>query len=158
VAAVTLDDLGAWVLKGNADRVDLAGRFAREPRVSQWCVRPGYRMRLMRAPQPVVFWASGSQAGVWGVGNVADVPFLGEDGAWHVPLDLTIDPVSARVPRSSLRADSRLAEIEVFRQPQGSNPSFLTVEQFDVVRSYRDSQANPSGSLKSPSSAAIARR
>ncbi|MDG4810402.1 hypothetical protein O7634_26915 [Micromonospora sp. WMMD1120] len=30
---VRLDDLGAWLLKGNADAVDLAGRFARDPLV-----------------------------------------------------------------------------------------------------------------------------
>ncbi|GAA0257836.1 hypothetical protein GCM10009539_49010 [Cryptosporangium japonicum] len=155
---MTPENLGAWVLKGNADRVDLISRFAAEPQVSQWCVRPGYRMHLMRAGQPVVFWASGSRAGVWGVGSVADVPFLGEDGAWHVPLDLTIAPVPARVPRSELRADPRLADLEVFRQPQGSNPSFLTVEQFAVVRSYLDSQANRSGSLNSPASTPLARR
>ncbi|PSK63429.1 hypothetical protein B0E53_04644 [Micromonospora sp. MH33] len=27
---VTLDDLGAWLIKGNADAVDLAGRYATE--------------------------------------------------------------------------------------------------------------------------------
>ena len=67
---VSLDDLGAWLIKGNADRVDLTSRFARDPRVTNWCVRPGYRALLMRAGQPVVFWASGSRArlpyGVWG--------------------------------------------------------------------------------------------
>jgi len=133
---VTSESLGAWVLKGNADRVDLAGRFVEEPRVPQWCVRPGYRMRLMRAGQPVVFWASGSRAGVWGLGTLAGEAELLDDGAWHVPLELTIAPEPLRVPRSVLRADERLAEIEVFRQPQASNPSFLTVDQFAVVRSY----------------------
>ncbi|MET8068098.1 hypothetical protein ABZS65_31210, partial [Micromonospora sp. NPDC005313] len=66
---VTLDDLGAWLIKGNADAVDLAARFAADPHVTGWCVRPGYRVRLMRAGQPVVFWASGSRGrapyGVW---------------------------------------------------------------------------------------------
>ncbi|MFG1921028.1 hypothetical protein [Cryptosporangium sp. NPDC048952] len=158
MAAVTLENLGAWMLKGNADRVDLTGRFAVDPHVDQWCVRPGYRTRLMRAGQPVVFWASGSRAGVWGIGHLTAEPFLGEDESWHVPLDLTIAPPSERVPRSELRADPRLADLEVFRQPQGSNPSFLTVEQFTVVRSYAVSQANPFGSVNEPASATIARR
>ncbi|GAA3391360.1 hypothetical protein [Cryptosporangium minutisporangium] len=133
---VTAENLGAWVLKGNADRVDLAGRFADEPRVGQWCVRPGYRARLMRAGQPVVFWASGSRAGVWGVGRLTGPAELLDDGGWHVPLDLAIAPEPLRVPRSVLRDDARLADIEVFRQPQASNPSFLTVEQFAALRSH----------------------
>ena len=129
---VTAENLGAWVLKGNADRVDLAGRFADEPRVGQWCVRPGYRARLMRAGQPVVFWASGRRAGVWGVGSLAGPV----DAEWHVPLDLTIAPEPLRVPRSVLRGDARLVDIEVFRQPQASNPSFLTIEQFAALRDH----------------------
>lgn len=133
---MSLDDLGAWMLKGNADRVDLEGRFADEPRVPQWCVRPGYRTRLMRAGQPVVFWASGSRAGVWGLGSLTGEAFLGGDGAWHVPLDLAVVPPGERLPRAVLRADQRLADLEVFRQPQGSNPSFLTVDQFAALRSH----------------------
>ena len=136
--AVTPENLGAWVLKGNADRVDLGARFAREPRVKQWCVRPGYRARLMRAGQPVVFWASGSRAGIWGVGRLTGAASLGDDGAWHVPVDLTIASEPERVTRGVLRADSRLTDLEVLRQPQGSNPSFLTREQFAIVRSYLD--------------------
>ncbi|WP_433303827.1 hypothetical protein ACQP2F_13125 [Actinoplanes sp. CA-030573] len=153
---VSLDDLGAWLIKGNADHADLAGRFARDPVVRGWCVQPSYRTRLMRAGQPVVFWASGSRAGagsgarpgggaragsgapagdgggrlcygVWGIGRVA-----GEAGA-EVPLDLTIWPPARRIARDELRADSRLAGLEVFRQPQGSNPSYLTVAQFGAL-------------------------
>ncbi|MFI5959982.1 hypothetical protein [Cryptosporangium sp. NPDC051539] len=127
---VKLDDLGAWVLKGNADRVDLTARFAVRPRVEQWCVQPSYRTRLMRKDQPVVFWASGRRAGVWGIGLLAGEPELhADDGRWHVPLDLTIAPEEFRLTRGELRADPRLAELEIFRQPQGSNPSYLTIEQ-----------------------------
>ncbi|GAB3070738.1 hypothetical protein GCM10027186_26400 [Micromonospora schwarzwaldensis] len=138
---VTLDDLGAWLIKGNAEKVDLAARFAADPRVTGWCVRPGYRVRLMRAGQPVVFWASGSRGrapyGVWGVGRVAGVPRPGEPGGpWTLPLDLTVLDEPFRVRRAVLRADLRLAGAEVFRQPQASNPSYLTVAQFAAVREY----------------------
>ncbi|MFI7575490.1 hypothetical protein [Micromonospora sp. NPDC049497] len=34
---VRIEGLGAWLTKGNADRVDLAGRFARDPRIDSWC-------------------------------------------------------------------------------------------------------------------------
>jgi hypothetical protein len=138
---VTAADLGAWLLKGNADRVDLDERFRRDPRISSWCVQPGYRARLMSAGQRVVFWASGSRGrlpyGVWGAGVVtgpAELHF--DDGRWRVPLDLNIDAPTEWVPRQQLRADPRLADAEVFRQPQGSNPSFLTVSQFAALRDH----------------------
>ncbi|MFC4019938.1 hypothetical protein ACFOW4_18610 [Micromonospora sp. GCM10011542] len=135
---VHLDDLGAWLIKGNADAVDLAARFAREPLVTSWCVRPGYRARLMRAGQPVVFWASGSRHrlpyGVWGIGRVTGAPEPGAPGEpWTVPLDLPILAEADRVPRQRLRADGRLAALEVFRQPQAANPSYLTVAQFAAL-------------------------
>ncbi|MET8282741.1 hypothetical protein [Micromonospora sp. NPDC005174] len=138
---VRLDDLGAWLIKGNADAVDLAARFAREPLVTSWCVRPGYRARLMRAGQPVVFWASGSRArlpyGVWGLGWVTGPAEAGPPGQqWSVPLELPILLEPDRLPRQALRADGRLAALEVFRQPQAANPSYLTVAQFAALRTY----------------------
>jgi hypothetical protein len=141
VRAVRLDDLGAWLLKGNADNADLARRFESQPRVDQWCVQPSYRTRLMEPGHPVVFWASGSRAklpyGVWGVGELAGAPaFHPEDQRWHVPLALTILPAALRVPRGELRADPRLAGLEVFRQPQAANPSYLSIDQFAALRDH----------------------
>ncbi|MGV9371243.1 MULTISPECIES: EVE domain-containing protein [Micromonospora] len=138
---VTLDDLGAWLIKGNADAVDLTARFAADPRVTGWCVRPGYRVRLMRPGQPVVFWASGSRGrapyGVWDVGRIAAAPEPGAPGRpWTAPLDLTILDEPLRVRRDLLRADPRLAGAEVFRQPQAANPSYLTVAQFEALRGH----------------------
>jgi hypothetical protein len=134
-----LADLGAWLIKGNADRVDLAGRFARDPAVPRWCVQPSYRTRLMRAGQPVVFWASGSRTrlryGVWGVGLLAGEPQRDEHGLW-VPLELAVWDPDRWVSRAELRADQRFADLEVFRQPQGANPSYLTVGQFAALRDH----------------------
>ncbi|MGC4772826.1 hypothetical protein ACLQ25_28110 [Micromonospora sp. DT44] len=41
-----------------------------------------------------------------------------------------------RVPRGVLRADDRLAALEVLRQPQAANPSYLTVAQFAALRTH----------------------
>ncbi|WP_116506384.1 hypothetical protein [Micromonospora sp. B006] len=138
---VTVDDLGAWPIKGNADAVDLAARFAADPRVTGWCVRPGYRVRPMRPGQTVVFWASGSRGrapyGVWGVGRIAAAPQPPAPGeAWTAPLDLTILDEPLWVRREVLRADPLLAGAEVLRQPQAANPSYLTVAQFEALRGY----------------------
>jgi hypothetical protein len=143
---VRLDQLGAWLLKGNADAVDLRGRFERDPRVGSWCVQRGYRARLMRGGQRVVFWASGSRGrlpyGVWGSG-VLTGPVVPDstDGRWQVPLDLVIDDPAHWIPRARLRADPRLAEAEVFRQPQAANPSFLTVDQFAALQEHANAAA-----------------
>jgi hypothetical protein len=141
---VTVAQLGAWLLKGNADRVDLIERFRTDPQIQSWCVQPGYRAQLMGPGQRAVFWASGSRGrlpyGVWGCGFVTGpaVPDPAR-GRWWVPLDLTIDAPDEWVPRERLRADQRLADAEVFRQPQGANPSFLTVAQFAALRDHLES-------------------
>jgi hypothetical protein len=132
------DDLGAWLLKGNADHADLEARFASEPRVTRWCVQPSYRLSLMRAGQPVLFWASGSRRrdvpyGIWGLGRLTGPPERDADGGRFVPLDLVIAPAPARLRRELLRADRELAALEVLRQPQGSNPSFVTVPEFAAI-------------------------
>jgi hypothetical protein len=131
-------NLGAWLLKGNADRADLASRFANDPRVDRWCVQPSYRLELMRAGQPVLFWASGSRRrdiayGIWGLGRLAGPPTQAADGVWHAWLDLIIAPEVERLRREVVRADDELAGLEVLRQPQAANPSFVTVREFAAI-------------------------
>jgi hypothetical protein len=144
---VTLENLGGWLLKGNADRADLSGRFAVQPRITCWCVRPGYRTRLMRAGQPVLFWGSGSRHreivyGVWGLGRLSGPAERGQaDGGRQVPLDLVIADPAGWVSRDDLRDDPVLADMEVLRQPQAANPSFVTVRQFEVIRRCLDDRA-----------------
>jgi hypothetical protein len=136
---IHLDNLGAWLFKGNADRTDLARRLAEDPHVDSWCVQPSYRTRLMAAGQPALLWGSGSRGqvpyGVWGVGRLTGAPaFDGE--RWRVPLALTALPVERRIARQRLRADPGLADLEVLRQPQAANPSFLTRAQYAVLCEY----------------------
>jgi hypothetical protein len=134
--------LGAWLLKGNADRVDLVARFASEPRVTRWCVQPSYRLGLMREGQPVLFWASGSRRrdvayGIWGLGRLSGPPERDAgDGHWFVPLDLVIASPPERVPRQVLRADSELTGLEVLRQPQAANPSFVTARELAAIERH----------------------
>jgi hypothetical protein len=137
---VRLEDLGAWLIKGNADHTDLADRFARDPRVTGWCVQPNYRLGLMRAGQPVLFWASGSRRrdipyGIWGLGRLTGPPrHLARAGGWSVPLELTIADRGGRLARETLRTDPDCADLEVLRQPQAANPSFVTCRQFAAIR------------------------
>ena len=144
---VTPENLGAWLLKGNADRADLPGRFAVQPRITYWCVQPSYRTRLMRAGQPVLFWGSGSRHreiayGVWGLGRLSGPAEQSQiDGSWRVPLDLVIAEPAGWASRDDLRHDPALADLEVLRQPQAANPSFVTVRQFEVIRRCLDARS-----------------
>jgi hypothetical protein len=138
---VDLADLGAWLLKGNADRRDLAARFAIDPLVETWGVHPSYRTAMMAAGQPVLFWGSGSRHrlpyGIWGSGEVAGPPaYHPEAGRWLVPLNLVIWDRDEWVPRSELRGDPELAGLEVLRQPQAANPSYVTKAELAALRDY----------------------
>jgi hypothetical protein len=101
-------------------------------------VQPSYRLGLMRAGQPVLFWASGSRRrtvpyGIWGRGRLAGPAQADPEGGWSVPLDLVIAGPGDWLPRTTLAADPRLAGLEVLRQPQAANPSFVTRAQFAAL-------------------------
>jgi hypothetical protein len=134
---VTLGNLGAWLLKANGVTSDIAEVAARRQPVRRWCVRPGYRARLMTAGQPVIFWISGDRRrvtpGIWAVGELNGRPMV-MDGKLRVPLELRWLDDDQRVHRDTLRADDGLATLEVLRQPQAANPSFVTAEQMTALR------------------------
>ncbi len=135
--------LGAWLIKGNADTSPLSERFAAAPDVTRWCVQRNYRSLLMRAGQPVVFWASGSRSkavpyGVWGLGRLTGPAGPDDEGCWSAHFALRIRPASERLTRAEFRADPRLAGAEVLRQPQAGNPSFLTVAEFEALKERLD--------------------
>jgi hypothetical protein len=137
--AVTVENLGAWLLKANGVTSDIAEVAARREPIRRWCVQPGYRTRLMAAGQPVIFWVSGDRRrvspGIWAVGELSGPPAVA-DGKLRVPLELRWLDEDQRVHRDSLLADGGLTTLEVLRQPQAGNPSFVTVEQLIALRAY----------------------
>jgi hypothetical protein len=143
VRAVLAQDLGAWLLKGNGDTSDIAERAAAGETIDRWCVQPSYRTELMRSGHPVVFWVAGSRrgltAGIWALGELTGPPRLDPDGPHRklrAPLRLRWLAPEERVSRAALRADPRLIDLEVLRQPMASNPSFVTVTQLDALRDH----------------------
>jgi hypothetical protein len=96
---------------------------------------------MMAAGQPVLFWGSGSRHrlpyGIWGLGEMAGpAAYHPEAGRWLVPLDLTIWDRDEWVTRTELRGDPRLSGLEVLRQPQAANPSYVTRTEFAAMRDY----------------------
>ena len=138
---VSLDHLGAWLLKANGDRSDIAERAARRDGITHWCVYRSYRTALMDSRQPFVLWVSGTRhvtPGIWAVGTLAGEA-VADSGATgrrqRVPVTLRWLDEHIRLSRAAVLADPRLRDLEVLRQPQAANPSFLTPGH---VRALRD--------------------
>jgi hypothetical protein len=154
---VTLDNLGAWLIKCNPEVWDFAAFLRGEMGdIRSWSVNPSYRTDLMEQGQPILFWVTGRdgkhpEPGLWGAGIVAgrvqrddpdDDPDLWLDrdkrrrAEFFVPVDLQIwdEPV----PRRVLQADPRLAGMEIFRQPQMGNPLVVTIEQLAALTEHID--------------------
>jgi hypothetical protein len=95
------------------------------------CVRPSYRLGLMARGQACLLWVSGRiNPGVRALGSLADGPHE-VDGGPVVPVRLTLlrDPL----PRAVLLTHPVARDAEVLRMAAGSNPSWLSAEQFAVV-------------------------
>lgn len=132
MARLAADDIACWVFKSAVPAAQLgpdwrpgAGRSMTR------CVRPSYRLDLMAPGQPCLLWVSGSvDPGVHALGSLTAVPVEGDDGP-VVPVEFTLLPVP--LPRAVVLADPVTREAEVLRMPAGSNPSWLSGEQYAAV-------------------------
>jgi hypothetical protein len=129
---LTAADVACWVLKSSVAPDELAPGW--EPGTSRSmtrCVRPSYRLGLMAPGQACLLWVSGRvDPGVHALGTLADGPHE-VDGGPVVPVRLTLlrDPLL----RTALLTAPVARDAEVLRMPAGSNPSWLSAEQFAVV-------------------------
>jgi hypothetical protein len=126
-------DVGCWLLKTARPLEEVADGWAPGTTASAWrCVRPSYRLGLMRPGERCVLWRSGAaEPGVHALGTVEQAPRQRDDGEPHVLLRLHRLP--APVPRRELMADGVLAGAEVLRMPAGSNPSYLRPEHLEAL-------------------------
>ncbi|WP_244164928.1 hypothetical protein [Rhodococcoides fascians] len=124
---ITLDTLGAWVIKCNPASTDLAPMVASGKAHEWWCIADNYRTRLMAEGHPVLFWVSGPRRrGVWGAGRLTGAAVPGEQ--WKVPTDISLfdEPILAE----RLTA---FPELEVFRSPQQANPSWVDLTAWSRI-------------------------
>jgi hypothetical protein len=132
VPRLTAGDVACWVLKSTRPPEAIApGWTAPERQHLDRCVRRSYRLDLMRPGRPCLLWLSGpDRPGVHALGEITDgVEERGDGPVVHVGLALLAQPI----PRSVLLADPRMLNAEVLRMPAGSNPSWLSAEQFAAV-------------------------
>ncbi len=129
--AITPDALGAWVIKCNPRTTDLTPMIDAGTAHERWCVATNYRTRMMTAGQRVLFWVSGDprRRGFWGAGRLTGAAEPGPQ--WKVPTDIALfaQPVLA----TDLMNVPELSTLEVFRSPQQSNPSWISIEQWTAL-------------------------
>jgi len=129
--ALTSETLGAWLLKATgaapSTRAHVQAGFAG---VDTWCVQLTYRTGLVEPGQPVLLWVSGNErdqpAGIYARGRTTGVA---ADGVMPVALS----PLTSPLLRSELVGHPDLAGMEVLRVPAGSNPSYVTPAQLEVL-------------------------
>jgi hypothetical protein len=129
---LTRADVGCWAFKSSVPPDGLEpGWAAGSSRSMTRCVRPSYRLELMAAGQPCLLWVSGRiDPGVHALGTLAAGPHQ-HDGGPVAPVRLT--RLREPLPRAALLSDPVARDAEVLRMPAGSNPSWLSAEQFTVV-------------------------
>lgn len=128
---MTLETLGAWVIKCNPRLTPVEPMCATGVAKPSWCVADNYRSRMMRPGQRVLFWVSAHpRRGVWGIGHLTG-PVFDEDGRLHVPvaIPLLAEPLTA----AELAAVPGLQTMEVFRSPQQANPSWVDRRELALI-------------------------
>lgn len=139
---ITDDNLGAWLIKCQPEvnvevsRAILDGET--EP-ITRWCVATNYRSAMMKPGDRALLWISGDgrrlARGIWGTGQVTGVvrrmldPAGDDTDKLEVPLHVGL----LREGLSAERIKAAGVDLEVFRVPQGSNPSWVSKEQLSAL-------------------------
>ncbi|MGY1616376.1 hypothetical protein ACI797_06475 [Geodermatophilus sp. SYSU D00691] len=127
-ARLAAGDVACWLLKTATTAVSWAPGTTHELRR---CVRPSYRLGLVRPGRPCLLWRSGrDRPGVHALGVVA-AEIEDDAGGPVLPVRLTF--LAEPVDRAELLADPAFRDAEVLRMPTGSNPSWLTAAQYAAV-------------------------
>jgi hypothetical protein len=158
---ITDENLGAWLIKCDpTSKYDLP-RAIEELElkvVDNWSVVDNYRSRMMKPTDRVILWVSGNgqkmTRGIWGVGWVTDYVQdvlqvelePDEDTFWHSEADrlAVTNDVALDIPlfeEALSDADLRAAgidDLEVQKQAQGSNPSWVSKDQLREIEKLID--------------------
>lgn len=167
---VTEDSLGAWVFKCNPKVWKLDEYIADgNDWIENWSVVENYRSAMIGDGQRAILWVSGSETGnmprgIWGLGWTVGprYPVVDTSGDywanperqaavdWFVPTDIVVldEPILAAEVRGH---HPDLQQLEVFRSPQQSNPSWISKSEFallqDLLPEWPDRDAQAGGTI-----------
>ncbi|MCT7661014.1 hypothetical protein [Mycobacterium deserti] len=130
--SVTLETLGAWVIKCNPRRTPVDPMLAVGETKRSWCIADNYRSELIRPGHRVLFWVSAHpQRGFWGAGRITGDVTVDEAGGLHVPVRIPLfaEPLTA----ATLSSVPGLRSLEVFRSPQQANPSWVSAAELALL-------------------------
>jgi hypothetical protein len=126
VVSVTREALGGWLLRRRPGSPSLPALVSAGG-LEAFCVRDNYRSELMRIGDLALLWISGRderyERGIWASGRLEEEPGVDKT----VPVRLTRlagGPLTDR----ELRGHG-IDDLEVQRQPFGSNPSWVSADQ-----------------------------
>lgn len=169
-ARISDDNLGAWVFKCNPKVWKIAEFIADgNDWIEDWSVVENYRSAMIGDGQRAILWVSGPETGstprgIWGLGWTvgARYPVVDTSGDywanperqaavdWFVPTDILVldEPIRAAEVRGH---HPDLQQLEVFRSPQQSNPSWISKRELallqDLLPEWPDRDALAGGTI-----------
>lgn len=131
---------GAWLIQGNPKRYPVFDALA--DGISGWSIT---RSRdKVRVGDRIAFWVSGSEAGVYAVGEVTEEPSEGvADEQWLDQQDrgrplvfvgVHLEPLNAPLLKADLASDERFVDAAILRQPRAGNPFPLSDEEWAAIQ------------------------
>jgi hypothetical protein len=133
-----------WLFQSDPQRYTIIGalREMATGDVSTWNVRE-HRDEL-RGGDLILLWQMGGNAGLYAIGTVVQEPYLAdafENGAgqeWWVKwrLDASLDPP---VPQAEFLQDPVLSQMELFKNPEGTNFP-VTPDEWAAVRGLMEAE------------------
>jgi hypothetical protein len=142
VVTVSRTKLGAWLMRRSPASADLSALTGSEIS-GQWCVRRSYRLALIRPGDRVLLWLSGRHPvrprGIWAIGEVTDLA--------DERLGVRLAPLARPLTDCRLRS-AGVDDLEVQRQPMGSNPSWVSREQWSRITALLAAADQPDTSLR----------
>lgn len=158
---ITDQNLGAWLIKCDpTSKYDLPRAIEERGLeiILNWSVTDNYRSRMMKPTDKAILWVSGDSRrmtrGIWGIGwvtgfvqdTIHEELDPDEETFWHSEadrlavtndVDLDIPLFEDGLSDEDLRA-AGIDDLEVQKQPQGSNPSWVSTEQLAAIQSLLD--------------------
>lgn len=118
-----------WVFHSNPKIDDTKTRI-KENEIVEFRIQKNVLSRVAVGDK-VLFWISGDEAGVYGIGEILHSPYM--DELWRVDVKILDKLVDFPIRRDVILNDLELSSIRVFENPQGVTNGEITEHQYYKV-------------------------